>query len=110
MTNPTTPGTERINLRLNVDAKRKIQHAAALERRTLTAHIVESALLSADRTLLDHERMVLSSRDAEALFEALTSPPEPGEARTEAMRTLGRAGKVSSADHLFRCGSTARLD
>jgi uncharacterized protein (DUF1778 family) len=86
MTKPTMLATERINLRLNAEAKRKIQHAAALEGRTLTDYIVESALLSADRTLLDHERMVLSSRDAEALFEALTSPPEPGEARTEAMR------------------------
>jgi uncharacterized protein (DUF1778 family) len=86
MTNRSTPGTERINLRLNADVKRKIQHAATLEGRTLTAYIVESALLSADRTLLDHERMVLSHRDAEALFEALMTPPEPSEARIEAMR------------------------
>jgi uncharacterized protein (DUF1778 family) len=86
MTTHDRSATERINLRLNADAKRKIQHAAAIAGRTLTAYIVENALRSAERTLLDHERMVLSNRDAEALFEALTSPPEPGEARTEAMR------------------------
>jgi uncharacterized protein (DUF1778 family) len=62
------------------------EHAAEREGRTLNTFIVESALLSADQSLQAHERMVLSGHDAEALFAALTSPPEPGTARTEAMR------------------------
>ncbi|ESQ15254.1 MAG: DUF1778 domain-containing protein [Thiohalocapsa sp. PB-PSB1] len=86
MTNPATPEAERIDLHLDAEAKRKIQHAAEREGRTLNTFIVESALLSADQSLQAHERMVLSGHDAEALFAALTSPPEPGTARTEAMR------------------------
>ena len=86
MTTSAVPGAERINLRLSAEAKHRIQHAATLEGRTLSAFILESALVSADRAILEHERMVLSSRDAQALFEALESPPEPGEARVQAMQ------------------------
>jgi uncharacterized protein (DUF1778 family) len=83
---PTATATGRINLRLNADAKRRLERAASLEGRTVSAFILDSALASADRTIREHERMVLSTRDAEAFFDALVNPPEPSAELVDAMQ------------------------
>ena len=45
-------------------------------RKTASSFVVSSALSRADETIRQQETMVLSRRDAEALFDALVNPPD----------------------------------
>lgn len=90
MTRSVTSKSQRINLRLDVAAKRKIEQAASLDGRTVSGFILSSALESADDAIRAHEAMVLSRRDAEVFFDAILDPPPPGEALANAMREYRR--------------------
>lgn len=74
MTATAVSKSRRINLRLNDDAKRTIERAASFEGQTVSKFILNSALVSAEQTIHEHETMVLSKRDAEAFFDALSKP------------------------------------
>lgn len=65
---------ERINLRLNEVAKRRIERAASLEGKTVSGFIVSSALSYADKTIQLHETMALNRRDAMRFFDAIVNP------------------------------------
>jgi uncharacterized protein (DUF1778 family) len=79
MTMPETVSTasERLNLRLKSAAKRRIEQAAAFEGKTVSSFILSSALATAERTIREHETMVLSRRDAEVFWAAIVDPPRP---------------------------------
>jgi uncharacterized protein (DUF1778 family) len=87
MTMPRTASdhSERLNLRLDAAAKRRIEQAASFEGKTVSGFIVSSALASAERTIHAHETMVLSRRDAEAFLEAIFAPPAPSEKLLQAL-------------------------
>ena len=85
MTHSATSRSERINLRLDADAKRRIERAASFEGRSVSSFVLDSALSSADKAIREHERMVLSKRDAEVFFDAILNPPRPNEALREAL-------------------------
>jgi uncharacterized protein (DUF1778 family) len=76
---PETDATHsaRLNLRLNPAAKRRLERAASFVGKTVSSFIVSSALETADRTIREHETMVLSRRDAEAFLDAIVDPPRP---------------------------------
>ena len=67
--------SERLNLRLDPAAKRRIEQAASFEGKTVSGFIVSSALATAERTIREHEAMVLSRRDAEVFLDAIVNPP-----------------------------------
>jgi uncharacterized protein (DUF1778 family) len=69
--------SERLNLRLHPAAKRRIEQAASFEGKTVSSFIVSSALAAAERTIREHETMVLSRRDAETFLDAIVDPPKP---------------------------------
>ena len=75
MTQTTTAKSERFNIRLNPEAKKQIERAASFEGTTASGLILSSALDRAERTIREHETMVLDRRDAEAFFDALVRPP-----------------------------------
>ena len=75
MTQTTTAKSERFNIRLNPEAKKRIERAASFEGTTASGFILSSALDQAERTIREHETMVLDRRDAEAFFDALVRPP-----------------------------------
>lgn len=75
MTQTTTTKSERFNIRLNPEAKKRIERAASFEGTTASRFILSSALEQAERTIREHETMVLDRRDAEAFFDALVRPP-----------------------------------
>ncbi len=77
--------SERLNLRLNPTAKQRIEQAAAFEGTTVSNFIVSSALATAERTIREHETMVLSRRDAEGFLEAVLNPPRPSPELREAL-------------------------
>ncbi len=79
------PGTKedksdvRIYARLNSKLKQHIQHAADLKGLDLTSYVVSTLLADADKTIQEHEVMLLSQRDREAFARAIIDPPSPSE-------------------------------
>ncbi|CCU71707.1 DUF1778 domain-containing protein [Thalassolituus oleivorans] len=62
---------ERINIRLQADAKAMLEKAASLESKSVNAYILSIALDHAKQTIHEHEFMALSAGDALSFFEAL---------------------------------------
>ena len=75
MTLANTTRSERINLRLSEVAKRRIEQAASVEGKAVSAFIVSSALENAERTVRRQETMALNREDAIRFFDALANPP-----------------------------------
>ncbi len=70
-----TAHSARINLRLSQTAKRRIEQAASVEGKTVSAFILSSALETAEKTIDRHETLALARRDALRFFDALADPP-----------------------------------
>lgn len=68
---------DRIYIRLNTKLKQHVQHAADLKGLDLTSYAVSTLVADADRTVQEHEVMVLSQRDREAFANAILNPPAP---------------------------------
>ena len=79
MVQSSTAHSQRINLRLSETAKQRIEQAAAVEGRTVSAFIVSSALENAEKTVRRHETVALARQDAMRFFEALSNPPPPND-------------------------------
>ena len=77
---------ERIEARLTAEQKALVARAAALEGVSISSFIVQRALLSAARTVEQHELVRLSADDSRRIAEALLDPPEPTPALTDAVR------------------------
>ena len=71
--------SERITLRLSETANRRIEQAASVEGKTVSAFIVSSALENAKKAVRRHEIIALAREDAARFFEALSDPPPPNE-------------------------------
>ena len=67
--------SERVNLRLDETAKRRIERAASFEGKTVSGFILSSALENAEKAIQKHETMVLNRRDAKRFFDAIINPP-----------------------------------
>lgn len=85
MARTATAKKQRINLRLEDAAKRRIEKAASYEGTSVSGFILSSALASADEALQKHETMVLGREDAEIFFDAILNPPKPNAAFRRAM-------------------------
>ena len=75
MTRTSTAKSERFNIRLDPEAKERIEQAASFEGKTASSFILSSALDQAEQTIRQHETMVLKRQDAEAFLDALLQPP-----------------------------------
>ena len=82
--------SERINVRLSKTAKRRIEHAASVEGKTVSAFIVSSALENADKTVRRHETIALAREDATRFFDALSDPPPPNDRLRAALEEHAR--------------------
>lgn len=78
--------TERMQFRTRPHIKRAIQRAAALSGVDDTAFAINVLYKAAIETIEAHERMTLSSADAEVFFDALDNPKPP----TDALRKIAR--------------------
>jgi uncharacterized protein (DUF1778 family) len=67
--------TAKLDLRLSLAAKQKLQTAAASAGRTVSEFILESALVRAEETLADRTRFGLDADRWEAFLAALDAPP-----------------------------------
>ncbi len=80
---------ERLEARITVAQKALIEHAAALQGRSVTDFVLAAVQDAASRAIDDHQRLTLSVRDGRAFVEALISPAPVGERLGEAMRRAG---------------------
>ncbi|WP_029009167.1 DUF1778 domain-containing protein [Azospirillum halopraeferens] len=73
---PTSGRTraERLEARVTAEQKALIEHAAALQGRTVTDFVLTSVQDAARRAIEDHRRLDLSVRDARAFVDALLNP------------------------------------
>jgi uncharacterized protein (DUF1778 family) len=67
--------TEKLDLRLTRDAKRALQAAAAVSRRSVSEFVLESALSHADEALADRRTFGLDAAQWKAFLAALDTPP-----------------------------------
>ncbi len=65
---------ERLETRVTADQKRLIEHAAALQGRTLTDFVLTSVQDAARRAIEEHQHLELSVRDSQAFVQALIQP------------------------------------
>ncbi|MFM1797944.1 MAG: hypothetical protein RLZZ117_222 [Cyanobacteriota bacterium] len=66
--------TEKLDLRLTPDAKRTLQQAAALAKRSVSDFVLDSTLTSAAETLADRRSFPLEPEQWEAFLAALDAP------------------------------------
>jgi len=72
-----TARTEKLDLRLTPDAKRRLQAAAAAAHRSVSEFVLESALARAEETLVDRRQFGLDAAGWSAFMAALDAPPRP---------------------------------
>jgi uncharacterized protein (DUF1778 family) len=68
--------SEKLDLRLTPEAKRKLNEAAAASRRSLSEFVLESALARADETLPERTKFLLDEKQWKAFLDALDAPPK----------------------------------
>ena len=90
MVQSSTAHSQRINLRLSETAKQRIEQAAAVEGRTVSAFIVSSALENAEKTVRRHETVALARQDAMRFLEALSNPLPPNDRLRAALEEHAR--------------------
>jgi uncharacterized protein (DUF1778 family) len=68
------PRTEKLDLRLSVDAKRRLSAAAAVSQRSISDFVLTSALAQANELLADRQHFGLDAEQWTAFMEALDAP------------------------------------
>jgi len=76
----------RLGFRVDAETKKQVEHAAALERRSVTDFCLTALTQATRETITRHESLVLSERDREVFFDALVHAPEPNERLRRAFR------------------------
>ncbi|MBF0145676.1 MAG: DUF1778 domain-containing protein [Magnetococcales bacterium] len=90
MSQATTAKNERVNIRLDESAKKRIERAASFAGKTVSGFIVASAMEQAEATIREHEIMMLNRKDADRFLDAILNPPEPNENLRTAMEEHSR--------------------
>jgi uncharacterized protein (DUF1778 family) len=67
--------TEKLDLRLSLQAKRTLYAAAEAENRSVSEFVLESALARAEETLADRRHFELDAESWAAFVAALDAPP-----------------------------------
>jgi uncharacterized protein (DUF1778 family) len=67
--------TEKLDLRLSAEAKRKLQLAAQIEQKTVSEFVLDSALSRAEDRLPDRRHFHLDEKGWAAFLKALDAPP-----------------------------------
>ena len=71
---PVRGRAERLEARVTAEQKRLVEHAAALQGRTVTDFVLTSVQEAARQAIEAHGRMDLSVRDSQAFAAALLAP------------------------------------
>lgn len=77
---------ERLEARITAEQKTLIEHAAALQGRSVTDFVLTSVQEAARRAIEEHQRLDLSVRDSQAFVEALLAPQPVNERLRDTVR------------------------
>lgn len=83
--------TERLETRLTVAQKALIEHAAALQGRSVTDFVLTSVQDAARQTIDNHHRLDLSLRDSQRFVDALLKPQPVNDRLRETVRRYREA-------------------
>jgi uncharacterized protein (DUF1778 family) len=83
---PGRARSERLEARITTEQKGLIEHAAALQGRTVTDFVLVSVQDAARRVIEDHQRLHLSLRDSQAFVDALLNPQPVNDRLRETVR------------------------
>jgi uncharacterized protein (DUF1778 family) len=84
--NQTNIQISRLNFRLPVELKERIEKAAIISGVTVTDFAISILGNSADEVLEKHQTRTLSNRDRDIFLEMLENPPQPNEALINAVK------------------------
>lgn len=90
----TATRSEKLDLRLSAEAKRRLTAAAAVAQRTVSDFVLTSALAQANETLADRQRFGLDAEQWSAFMAALDAPT----------RELPRTGRLLNEPSVFDTG------
>ena len=82
---------ERLETRVTADQKSLIEHAAALQGRSVTDFVLTSLQEAARRAIEEHERLELSVRDSQAFVDALVNPKPVNDRLRDTVRRYRQA-------------------
>jgi len=82
----TDAKNERLHLRVDGAAKRRLLDASAYEHQSVSDFVLTHALTAAEQVIETHQTLKLAAADWDAFYEALASPPAPSEALREGFR------------------------
>ncbi|PAY19143.1 hypothetical protein Enr13x_37370 [Stieleria neptunia] len=80
------PKSARLDARLPEPVLELLRRAAAIQGRTLSDFVVNSAREAAERAISDHELLVLSAADQQQFADALLNPPPVAEPLRDAAK------------------------
>jgi len=75
---------ERMHIRLDAIAKQTLEKAAQFSHKTLSDFVLSYALESANKVIIEHEKITLTEDDFSIFLDALEHPPKPNVALKEA--------------------------
>jgi uncharacterized protein (DUF1778 family) len=73
----STPRSEKLDLRLTIEAKRTLQQAASASRRSVSEFVLESAMARAEEALTERRHFGLDAQHWEQFMAALDVPVRP---------------------------------
>ena len=76
----------RLNFRLPIELKEKIERAAVVSGVTVTDFAISALVNSADNVLEKHQNRILSDRDRDIFLAMIENPPEPNETLKKAVQ------------------------
>jgi uncharacterized protein (DUF1778 family) len=76
----------RLNFRLPIELKERIEKAAIISGLTVTDFAISVLGNSADEVLEKHQTRTLSNKDRDIFLEMLENPPQPNEALLNAVK------------------------
>jgi len=85
---------ERLETRVTADQKSLIEHAAALQGRTVTDFVLTSVQEAARRAIEEHQRLDLAVRDSQAFVDALIKPQPVNDRLRDTVQRYRRATGV----------------
>ena len=77
---------ERLHLRLDAAAKRKLELAAAYSHKSLSDFVLSRAVQAADEIIEEHEKIVLDDAARDVFFAAILEPPKANKALRDALK------------------------
>jgi len=89
MRSSTKRREDRLEVRLTPEAKSILKRAASVERKTVSAFILDKGLSAAAETLADRRELSLSAKQYGAFVAALDAPPKSRRRLEKLLRTPG---------------------